>query len=344
MMDKVILEILADRNLVDEVSESGFAEIALRRADAKFKALVKCKVLGNEFGTHDESISMVSEMIGKTDCENVKSALYLLKENTELLSSDTKKMSFKVEDIFKKNNTITKVSYLNTGLTLANLAVDVIGFTIVSQKLNTLNNEIQKFKQYIENTENILKNEKISYCQKLIMQCNLMFAIVKDNDEINLEEFEKLLIEMKSFISEMILNLHDKALKEEIVLNMIFTLMPAYTALLCEFLKHYYYKKNRIPDNYDIFISLYKELISERYIELLENHFFINEKYHFSDVIDMINAHIIISINGMAQVEEQSDILKILGSKEKIILFEDTLNSYIDLKLKKAVADRQLNF
>ena len=58
----------------------------------------------------------------------------------------------------------------------------------------------------------------------------------------------------------------------------------------------------------------------------------------------MINAHIIISINGMAQVEEQSDILKILGSKEKIILFEDTLNSYIDLKLKKAVADRQLNF
>ena len=49
---------------------------------------------------------MVNEMIGEVDYENVKSALYSLKENIDLLSPDTKKMSFKVEDIFKKNRNL----------------------------------------------------------------------------------------------------------------------------------------------------------------------------------------------------------------------------------------------
>lgn len=44
MDNMVTLEMLVDKTIADEVKEKGLAEIALRRGDAKFRAMVKCKI------------------------------------------------------------------------------------------------------------------------------------------------------------------------------------------------------------------------------------------------------------------------------------------------------------
>ena len=45
MNNMVSLEMLVDKAIADEVREKGLAELALRRADAKFRAMVKCKII-----------------------------------------------------------------------------------------------------------------------------------------------------------------------------------------------------------------------------------------------------------------------------------------------------------
>lgn len=72
------------------------------------------------------------------------------------------------------------ISYLNTGLTLANTAVDTAGFIIVTEKLNILNTEVQAIANKISKTANVQKNEKLAACQKLNMRCNAMVTKIKE--------------------------------------------------------------------------------------------------------------------------------------------------------------------
>ena len=44
MEDLVALEMLVKKSVADEVAQKGLVEIALRRADARFKAMIKCRI------------------------------------------------------------------------------------------------------------------------------------------------------------------------------------------------------------------------------------------------------------------------------------------------------------
>lgn len=58
----------------------------------------------------------------------------------------------------------------------------------------------------LDQIKNIKKNEKIAQCQKLIMLFNSLAEKIGEKEDVDVDEIEKLLVEMKSFISEMIYN------------------------------------------------------------------------------------------------------------------------------------------
>ncbi|MBR3598424.1 MAG: hypothetical protein IKL53_00950 [Lachnospiraceae bacterium] len=342
-MEKMVaLEMFVDKTIANEIREKGLAEIALRRADAKFKAMVKCKLAGptdsdNVLPEKLKSVAMYLSEKNSIGLESVRNTLISLNKGTNKLTEATKNIAMQVDGIYSLTNSVMNISYLNTGLSLANTAIDVAGFMIVTDKLNDLNTEVKEVSNKLNKIANMQKNEKIAICQKLIMRCNAVATKIRDNDEVDLDKLEDLIMEIRAYLSEMIMNLHDEALGEEIVLNIIYTMMPAYTALFHEFLRRYYFQKHMVPVNYDMFLSLYGELEGESFIQRLQDYYFIKEKLHTIEVLDVLNTQTLLGLNGLIQIEDQLSILKTLGNEEKITLFENGLKRYAKNRIKEVI-------
>lgn len=339
MEEYVTLEMLVNKTVADEVTQKGLAEIALRRADAKFKAMVKCRILGDATSTElvpqrVASSAMRLSIPGQNNMESVRGAMRSLEKGLgkkiTSLTTTTKNMAVQVDGIYQLTRTVQSLSYLNVGLSMANLAVDVAGFVVVNDKLNMLSSEVQLAANKINKIANVQKNEKISDCQKLIMRFNALSSKIRRGDDINLDDLEHLIIDMRAYLSEMILNLHDDALGTDLVLKIINSLLPAYTLLFSEFTKRYYYQHQCLPGNYEVFLKLYDELEDVNFRAKLQDHYFLDERLHSQDVLDRLNAQMLLGLNGRVQIEDQTAILKMLGTKEKVEAFDKGLDRFVE--------------
>lgn len=338
MGELVALEMLVDKLVADEVLKKGIAEIALRRADAKFKAMVKCGVHGAPVAGDTVPQKIISNLMKlsnqNTYSQNqVSKALRIVDKNTKALAAVTKNMAVSVDSIYQMTNAVMNVSYLNAGISMANLAVDAAGFVIVTEKLNVLSSEVQEISVKIDRIVNVQKNEKISKCQKLIMQCKTMATKIKDQDSVDLDALEALIIDLRAFISDMMRNLNDNALSEDVVLRIVFTLLPAYTCLFSDFVQRYYYQKNSIPVNYDSFLSLYDELGTDNFIQTVENYYFLEQNKHAAEVVDILNAGRLLALNGKVQVEDQLALMRALETRENVILFDKEIKRHVEKRI-----------
>ena len=181
------------------------------------------------------------------------------------------------------------------------------------------------------------KNEKISVFQKLIMTYNLISSKIVHSEPVDNDDIEKLLIELRAFISEMFRNLQENALEKELVLNIIYGLLPAYTQLLGELLKRSYYERACLPANYSNFVSLYEELDNDDFRKSLEDYFFLNKKMRSQDVIDLVNAQSLFVINQGVLIEDQASMLKMFGSGEQYDAFELELDEIIKSMVREKI-------
>ena len=98
-------------------------------------------------------------------------------------------------------------------------------------------------------------------------------------------------------MSEMISNLASDALGEEIILNMLYTLLPSYTIMLGFYLKQHYYLKMKRPANYDIFISIYDSIIENSIDKKLFDYYFIKNNFSFIETNDIIASQFLLNMN-----------------------------------------------
>ncbi len=326
-----------DKPLAEEILQKGMSELAFRRGDAKFREFAKCKVRELFEGKDGFTLPILPDLLGEEGTNPIELVKRLSGsfENANEIAETTKNIASQVDSIFSCSTSVMNMAYLNTGLELANLAVDAAGYAIVSEKLSVLNTEVQAVANNLTNVVTIQKNEKIAKCQMLIMRCNSIGSKIRDDDTVKLDGLEELLIDLRAFLAEMLLNLHDEALGEEIILKMLFTLMPAYTSLFNEFLRRYYFRKTAIPANYDMFLSLYSDLNNAAFMERLTDYYFLEQKMHRTDVAEILAAQRFLCLNARVQIEDQLSLLQKLESKEKILLFEDSLERYAKLKTEE---------
>ena len=346
MEDLVALELLVKKSVADEVAQKGLAEIALRRADAKFKAMVKCRILGEAIASEEipqriASSAMQLSIPGTNSMESIRGTLRAfekgLGKQVTALTATTKNMAIQVDSIYSMTSSVRSLSYLNIGISMANLAVDVAGFIVVNDKLNVLHSDVQLIANIIKKLAIVQKNEKISECQKLIMRFNSMSAKIQSADVVNLDDLENLIIDMRAYISEMILNLQNDVLETKLVLKIIFSLLPAYTLLFGEYTKRYYYGKQCLPANYEIFLKLYDELEGMNFRGRLHDYYFLDQKMHSQEVLDVLNAQTLLGLNGKVQIEDMASMLKMLETREKIEAFDRGLDSFVYSWVKEKV-------
>lgn len=175
---------------------------------------------------------------------------------------------------------------------------------------------------------NAQKNEKIAEFENLIMRFNDMAEDLEFNEQINLKELGNLLRDIRTFINEMIKNWLDNWFRD-IALQIIMNLIPAYTFLLSEYLKSYYFQKQRIPKNYKMLMSLYDELADKGFETHILDYYLLEKKIPSLSAQDIIDAKLLLGEKGRLQVEDQLSLVKELEVPERYEKFEKELDQVI---------------
>lgn len=146
----------------------------------------------------------------------------------------------------------------------------------------------------------------------------------------------------------MILDLTSDAISTDLALEIICTLLPAYSALLMVWVERYFKNKNKWPDNLPGFMSLYEKLLESSVMSRLEDFYFLNKKNSYSFVIEVMTGYMMLVLNGRTQVEDKLEKLEILNTEnnteefERIVAqFENELRELAKNKYEEAREKRQ---
>lgn len=223
-MDNLVeLNLLVEKYVADEVSQKGLAEIALRQANARFREIAKASVHvgGNEASEIAKNAlaelkdTFTRESYTLRQIQNrTRSVEKHIKKATNSISKidqTTRSMAMQVDRLFDSTNLIKNVSFINTGVGLANIAIDVAGFQLIDYRLNEVVEQLQRQSQALVSAERRDENNKSGKCLNLCRLYTQIMNRVNDNDTIDYYDIETAIREYESFIHEMILNLtqHD---------------------------------------------------------------------------------------------------------------------------------------
>ena len=331
------IQMLVDRQAIPQLMKHQALEIVTRDAKAKYAPFIKAYF--PEGG--ERTSALIQQLFGDSasyNLEDVRGTMRMVRHDLNSISKSCKNMSFQVDHIFNTVKSVQALSYLNVGLSLVNVGVSVAGFAMISRKLNVLSSEVQRMSQRLNQITAILKNNIISRFQTLTMLYNQMSAKLSKNETIDLDVLEKLIIDMRSFLSEMVRNLNEKTLQEEILLEIVYTLVPAYTALLSEFVKLYYFEHAENAPNYTMFLSLYDELEGSDFRKHLFDYYMLDRKLPNLDVIDILNTQSLLGINGRVQVEDELNLVRIFETEKKYNHFNKELDDLIRAQVQVASA------
>lgn len=117
----------------------------------------------------------------------------------------------------------------------------------------------------------------------------------------------------------MIRNFYYDAMDADTILNMVFNLLAAYVGMLNVLVREYYFDKGRFPDNLDMYASLFKELLDEHFLKMVGDYLVARKGLTVNEMIKSIQTQKLLVMNAVLQYEDQKDILKIAGTKDKYL-------------------------
>lgn len=129
------IQIEVPKSVAKKLKQNQFLEVATRTEKAKFDAFNKYRILSDAAESQKKASELGKDIASRwshSDATHMMNRYVKnIRDGVTSLSKTAADMSLHVEEIYKKTNAIKALSCLNTGLSLANVAVDLIGFAVV---------------------------------------------------------------------------------------------------------------------------------------------------------------------------------------------------------------------
>lgn len=331
--------------LAKRIVETGAVEIVTRLADGKIAAITKVPV----DLLKDSNMVLSALRVAKFASPGPVLAVNFLKIaasigtmqkiSSFIKSADTahKEMLSKLDVIGASVSSVKKLTYLNSGIGLINLGVGVSGIVYIGKRLNDVQMKLDKISNQIGQIRSILTSEKISDYHNLSMRFGAITNRLSDGDSADRKEIEGLLIDMRTFSSEMIRNFYYDAMDAEIILEIVFNLLAAYTALLNIYIREYYFEKGRLPDNLESYTSLYDALTDSHFSKLVQDYLVIKKGMTIREAINAIQVQKLLVANCMLQYKDQIDILSIVETKDRYMSLMKITDKYVESEIERLI-------
>ena len=167
----------------------------------------------------------------------------------------------------------------------------------------------------------------------LAMRFNSLSAKRRDRDEVDRDTLEEYLRDTNAFIRDRLMRAvqkgtFDKETTEQL-LAMIWTLLPSYTLILCDFERSYYFEKHRIHDNHKTYMNLYEELQSEAFTARVHDHMFLEQKMHAEDALIAVTLQKILVNEQLIAVHDQMTLAQETGTEEEYMILDDIISESV---------------
>lgn len=235
-----------------------------------------------------------------------------------------KTLNANIDKLNEKADVSAVLQYIDLAVGVADLAVSIATYVMIKKELGEVKNQIKEFSNQVQNTK--MNELSESFENNILWYNTLMDSYNFDKDNIDLNETDKYIRKVKAFISnELVKNFNNLEQGNEAILEMIYSLLPAYTSLMVVFLREYYFQKGRLPSNYENYISLYEELTDKDFIMDVKDYLFLDAGYNNSIVNNTVNGQIYVALKGLSDVQDEVSILEATQTKEEY----DKLNQAI---------------
>lgn len=336
------VQLLVDPAIAEMIKKNGIAEIVIRRKDKKFFQFINAKIADNQVSEEAKKRLLDAAMNIKASdgkiADSIRNAIdkiNLANKKLPSIDSGLKSVSKKIESVFKLSSVVRAIPYINVALTAANIGVDIAGFVIIAKKMKGLSEQINQIAVELSYIKDISVENMRSDCEKLCLDYNTIVTKIHDGDKLERDDLEEYLKQAKPYISKLIRLLLKGSVDAETLLNMVFTLLPAYTSVLCLFLRLYYFEKHSTPFNYDSFLEVYQEINDSQFRDAVQDYYLLNKGYSYRDVIDILNVQVVSVFNERLEIEDQLDLIKVFGTDEAYCEFERALDAAVEKEIEK---------
>ena len=337
----ILKKILVDEETakrLEQLEEKGkeLIEITFRTKEGYIESMPKALL---EKGIDDNSSNDILETLAKkvdglASKEQVGNAVKAIKDaegKIDGLSSNIKNLSTQFGRVFQDAKVLKTISFVNTGLNVANLVVNVAGFIIIAKKLNDLDAKITKdleslsakVDKLIANTT----NEHYSKWHKLILDYNNVADYI---DETSLKEIGELLSETRSFFTLLLADYHQNIVDGDICLEMLTGLLPVYTSLLDLYIVKHYTAKQSLPNNYEQFMSVYEDVLASSVLAKMTDLLFIDKQLNWNVTQHAVDSYVCSVINYATRIQDRTKLIQFFETEAKLKAYDERVKQHVE--------------
>ena len=347
MADYVNLVMKASPELAKKLLEKGNAEVVTRWMNAKYEAFTKCAISLADPAKEEAAKSML-DTIRRQNLDHVgigklNKIIDMIGKNTSstasklsVLSSDMKTALSKMENISASLKSFSKLEYINMAINLVNLGVTVYGIVYIKNRLNEVQAKLDHMSSEVSRIKSLLTSELQADFHRICLNFGTMTTRIKDNDSVSRPEIEQLLTEMRVFIQRIMRDFSSGA-AADIALDMIFSLLSAFTALLCYYVREYYFDKKHLPDHIKSFTDVYEELMDDQFLRRIEDYLILNQEMGIVPASEAITAQKLFVLNCVLQYEDQIDRLTMVDTAEEYDELEKMINEQVRTEIEDSL-------
>ena len=314
-MSQILINV--PKELLDSLKPGEMIELVKRDAKKKYLPFIKGIINGD---ASEESKEVAHRM------------LKMLKEN-EL---NSKKLHADMK-------CIKALNYLNIGLEIANIAVDIAGFVIIANKLNGLEDSIKQLSKEVSrlndfNAGNI--EEQFDYFKSKYLEYSRK---IQDGDDIDMDKLIDSIASMKAFIKKLLMFYENDTIDRENLLNIFAILLPAYSHLLQWYMIEYFYDKGKSIDA-EPYLDVFKTIMADKFRATTLDYFF-NDK-HLHNLEAIVATNDLIMIDGYSHVitiRDEALKLNRLKTKEKYDEYNEYINKIVEQRYESESAVQSKN-
>ncbi len=340
--------LLMDSKALSELEKKGFAEIVSRQKNGKFKSMIKYAISRtNDASTKDilyESLKRqaLTNKQFTSAFKSVNKNLGNISEKLIGMSSELRNVSSSVDAVFANTNLIKNLSFLNTGLSAANLGVNIAGFVIISAQLNNmeknLNKSLSRIEKNVEKLTNFNEIEFRSIAHEIVLEFNDMCQTLVSGGHVELTDQRKFMDKMNTYCHMIVDFMNEDVMDMGMLLDVLFSILPAYSTIFENFIYDYYFEKKMMPASYKEYLSVFSKILDDSLIQKIADHLFLNQKLSSEETFNAINALEGSVLSYATGIIDRADLVKMIRDKNQY----DQLMNDIDMSVKEEL-DNEAN-
>lgn len=325
-----LLSFVTDSDVAKRIKEKGFGEFVLRCANAQYDSFVKYKLANYDNQELAEKLSDVLISVADSKKE--------IRKGFNSIRETCKNIDEKVNMISKLGMPLTA---LNTGLSFVNLASNIAGTYILSEKVDQLGESLSiDLGEIKADTRRIyqagIDEFKLEY-EKIMLDISTLVESIQDEDELKKENYTDVIKEIKLFVSWCVMGVLDDTLPFELVIGRIKDLLPVYTELLAKY-QIFYHEKQGKAANIKRYKAAFDDVLQDRFIAIYKDYLFLDAGENYADILDIVETFEASIIWQGMFLQYNKELLEILSADEYSALEMD-YRKYVQERLKGVIPE-----